>query len=148
MAPRYRVNAPDVVFESFDEEILAIDLRNGSYFSLRGGAVAAWPLLSGGWTVEETVAELAGRFGDGAPGLSGSVRTFAAGLEEAGLIVRAGDEAPPPGSRGRPGSGVLRWSEPVIERYTDMQDLLLTDPIHDVDLSGWPSKAKHEPPPA
>ncbi len=29
---------------------------------------------------------------------------------------------------------------PVLERYTDMQELLLLDPIHDVDESGWPHR--------
>jgi hypothetical protein len=28
----------------------------------------------------------------------------------------------------------------VLERYTDMQELLLLDPIHDVDESGWPHR--------
>jgi len=29
---------------------------------------------------------------------------------------------------------------PVLERYTDMQELLLIDPIHDVDETGWPRR--------
>jgi hypothetical protein len=28
----------------------------------------------------------------------------------------------------------------VLERYTDMQELLLLDPIHDVDQTGWPRR--------
>ena len=31
------------------------------------------------------------------------------------------------------------FSTPVLETYTDMQDLLTLDPIHDVDpQQGWP----------
>jgi hypothetical protein len=30
------------------------------------------------------------------------------------------------------------FTDPVIEIYTDLQDLLLLDPIHDVDDRGWP----------
>jgi hypothetical protein len=29
---------------------------------------------------------------------------------------------------------------PVLAVYTDMQDLLLLDPIHDVDEIGWPTR--------
>jgi hypothetical protein len=31
-------------------------------------------------------------------------------------------------------------SEPVLQRFSDMQDLLMLDPIHDIDLDGdgWP----------
>ena len=28
---------------------------------------------------------------------------------------------------------------PVLQKHTDMQDLLLLDPIHEVDETGWPS---------
>jgi len=27
---------------------------------------------------------------------------------------------------------------PKIEIFSDMQDILLLDPVHDVDQSGWP----------
>ncbi len=30
------------------------------------------------------------------------------------------------------------FEAPVLESYSDMQDLLLLDPIHDVDDAGWP----------
>jgi hypothetical protein len=30
------------------------------------------------------------------------------------------------------------WAEPVLDKYTDMQELLLLDPIHEVDDAGWP----------
>jgi hypothetical protein len=32
------------------------------------------------------------------------------------------------------------YSVPVLEEYTDMSDLLLLDPIHDVNELGWPVK--------
>ena len=28
---------------------------------------------------------------------------------------------------------------PELKRYADMQDLLLLDPVHDVDEKGWPN---------
>jgi hypothetical protein len=31
------------------------------------------------------------------------------------------------------------WVAPTIQRYEDMQAMLLADPIHDVDQSGWPT---------
>jgi hypothetical protein len=29
----------------------------------------------------------------------------------------------------------------VLQKYTDMADLLLLDPIHEVDEQGWPQPA-------
>jgi hypothetical protein len=35
------------------------------------------------------------------------------------------------------------FQPPTLRKYTDMQDLLLIDPIHEVDDLGWPGvKAK------
>jgi hypothetical protein len=31
---------------------------------------------------------------------------------------------------------------PVLNKYTDMQDLLLLDPIHEVDERGWPNSVE------
>jgi hypothetical protein len=31
-----------------------------------------------------------------------------------------------------------------LNKYTDMQDLLLLDPIHEVDAAGWPSTKVEE----
>jgi hypothetical protein len=35
---------------------------------------------------------------------------------------------------------------PVLHKHTDMQDLLLLDPIHEVDETGWPSVKKDAAP--
>jgi hypothetical protein len=34
------------------------------------------------------------------------------------------------------------WSIPLLNEYTDLQDLILVDPIHDVQESGWPNLEK------
>jgi hypothetical protein len=33
------------------------------------------------------------------------------------------------------------YEAPKLSAYTDMQELLLLDPIHEVDESGWPNSA-------
>ena len=30
------------------------------------------------------------------------------------------------------------FNAPALQKYSDMQELLLLDPIHDVDEAGWP----------
>jgi len=32
------------------------------------------------------------------------------------------------------------FAEPVLTRYEDIQELLLIDPIHEVDEDGWPQR--------
>jgi len=36
------------------------------------------------------------------------------------------------------------WSRPVLQAFTDLQDLLTVDPIHDSSLEGWPQLKDHE----
>ncbi|HAR48554.1 MAG TPA: hypothetical protein DCR81_00210 [Smithella sp.] len=36
------------------------------------------------------------------------------------------------------------FNAPVLNKYTDMQDLLILDPIHEVDATGWPSTKPSE----
>jgi hypothetical protein len=38
-------------------------------------------------------------------------------------------------------SGRLSFTHPQLQKYTDMQELLLLDPIHEVEESGWPATA-------
>jgi hypothetical protein len=55
-------------------------------------------------------------------------------IREAPAAGRNGAEVPSPASR-RP------FDEPLVERFTDMQNLLLLDPIHEVTEEGWPQQA-------
>jgi len=58
------------------------------------------------------------------------------------LLVAADEQqlAAPPLERHGAGSRPP-FQMPVVERYTDMADLLLLDPIHDVNAEGWPHPA-------
>lgn len=121
----YRIRAPQVVHESVAGEVVAIDFATGSYFSLRGPAEAVWTSLSG--TEALTVDAVAGAAGPAAD--EAQVATFLDHLVELGLLERSG----PPAGNGH-GTGGL-----VVEHFTDMEDLILLDPVHDVSEAGWPN---------
>jgi hypothetical protein len=37
------------------------------------------------------------------------------------------------------------YSDPAFEKYDDMADLILLDPVHEIDQEkGWPKKAPEE----
>lgn len=141
MSPRYRLNEPDVSAEVFDEEVLAINLKTGHYHSLRESAIFLWQTLMQGFSVEETASRLTSKYPEIAAQALTETETFAKQLVEGGLVVGAPDatsptDAPPAEPAGKP------FVSPLIESYTDMQDLLLIDPIHEVDVqTGWPQKS-------
>lgn len=123
---RYEVNVPDVVDESVDGEVLIVHLGTGTYFSARGAGDAAWQMLASGRTAAECTVPL-GQTEEG-------LQDFLSQLVAEGLLrPRTGGAGPLPELQ--PVAGPL-----LLEKYTDMQELLLLDPIHDVDdEEGWPN---------
>ena len=123
---RYEVNRPDVVDESVDGEVLIVHLGTGTSYRSRGAGDAAWQLLASGRTPGEAATPLGQD--------EAALRDFLAELVEEGLLRTRGSE--PDGlPEFQPVPGPL-----VLEKYTDMQELLLLDPIHDVDdEEGWPN---------
>ncbi|MGE3074353.1 MAG: PqqD family protein [Dehalococcoidia bacterium] len=121
---RYEVNKPDVVDESVDGEVLIVHLGTGAYYSSRGAGDVAWRLLSAG----KTVAEASASHGIAEDALSRFVDQLIA--EE---LVRPRTTAPQEVESLAAAAG-----EPTLDKYTDMQELLLLDPIHDVEEAGWP----------
>lgn len=127
----YRIDHAAVTHEEIEGEVIAVQLNTGCYFSLRGVAAEVWSMLEAPRAPEEIEAELAVRYDVDA---GADVATFVAALEKSALIVPADERSsaamPPP----RPGS----YAPPSLERYDDLQDLLILDPIHDVGDEGWP----------
>ncbi len=140
---RFRVNAPDVMHETIDGEVIAIHLVSGNYYSLRGSSAEIWAVVSdsGPISADEIVDTLAPRFTSSRSEIEASVERFLVELRDEGLV--AGTEAPD--ERGRviltsvdEGAPRTVFAPPQLERYTDMQDLVLLDPVHQVDDTGWP----------
>ncbi len=138
---RFRINAENVVHETVDGEVIAIDLANGSYYSLAGSGPAIWEQLAEGADEDQIAAALAACF-DAEPGtIRAEVAALLEKLAESSLIVRL-DAADAPAPRSAVGNGARAPFEPPrFERYTDMKDYFLLDPIHEVDTAGWPRPA-------
>lgn len=137
MSCRYKISGPDVTFESFEGEILVINLANGNYHSLRGAAVQVWPLLVAG----QSAAEVAKLWPNEA-GAEADIAAFGEALVISGLFALRGDDAIDEVSASE---AIVDYDTPKIENYTDMADLLMLDPIHEVDAVGWPKAAEEKP---
>ena len=142
---RFRINSPEVVSESFGGEVVAIHFGTGNYYSLTGTAEEILGLLDAGFSIGEVVGNLRSRYEGLPPVIADEVGEFVGALLQEELIVpRDGHEevAIPAGDTDLdpvPSDGRKRFQPPRLEKYGDMQDLLLLDPIHDVDEMGWPS---------
>jgi hypothetical protein len=75
--------------------------------------------------------------------MAAQVAAFVDELTREQLVVSAGEGsiARSPGEPGGTGTAQVDpgpWSTPTLTRFTDMQDLLVLDPVHEVDDRGWP----------
>ena len=138
---RFRIG-PEIVHETVDGEVIAIDLGSGSYYSLAGSGPAIWTLLADGATETQIRAALAAGFEGEESEISAAVAALLPQLEENGLLVREeGHENGVPPAAAAAATERPPFKAPRLERYTDMKDYFLLDPIHEVDTAGWPRPA-------
>ncbi len=135
-AERLRANEPRVVHETIDGEVIIIDLATGSYYSLSGGAANVWALVIAGYSSGEMVNMLSDAYDEEPDAIQILLEPFLAELQSESLAVAAvdGDMSPDYVSQMNVG-GVFSAH---MEKHTDMTELILLDPVHDVDSLGWP----------
>ena len=159
MSERLTVNGGSVVHETIDGETIVIDLATGAYYSFDGVGADVWQLLVECTGTDELARILAGRYEAEAEVLDEAVRSFVAELLHERLLTAApnGSDGVEQASNGReprasngpeshPANGVAaegitkaEFAAPVLHKYTDMQEFMLVDPLHDVEVdAGWP----------
>jgi hypothetical protein len=132
-----------VVSEVIDGEAIIMDLRSGNYFSADGAGARVWETLVQVGDHEAILAWSRGAFDGDAGQIGAGVDAFIGQLLEHRLIEV--DAEPRPPGAAPAASPREMYRTPVLSVYTDMQDLLLLDPIHDVDEAGWPTRKVDEP---
>jgi Coenzyme PQQ synthesis protein D (PqqD) len=136
---RYRVNSPQVINETIDGEAIMINLATGSYYSLDRVGGDVWTLLEASLTVDDIVAQLGQRYDAAEDDIRRGVSDLVQRLSDEELVVPC-DEADPVGAASLEPVPASRppFRTPSLEKFTDMQDLILLDPVHEVDSRGWP----------
>ncbi len=131
------VNSVHVVHETIDGETILIHLGTGTYYNLEGAGAEAWNLLAAG-ADETRLLEAADERYDGDPeAIRAALSTLVDELVREGLLFEA--EAAVPGEPPKLPPGRVPFTSPVLGIYTDMQEFMLVDPVHQVDeAAGWP----------
>ncbi len=136
---RYSINAPDVIAETIDGEIILVHLTTGSYYSLEGSGAEVWEALMNGWSPSAIADELARRHDASASEIQASVERLVGDLRAEQIIVEGLGAGPSPWPAAPAGAGERRpFVSPTLKKFTDMQDIILLDPVHEVDQRGWP----------
>lgn len=132
-----RVNDQRIAHDTIDGEVIIVNFENGQYFSLQHSAAMVWHWLVDGHSVPDILDYVRANCGDAN---SAEVESFVRQLVAEGLLEAGESESRERGKLG----GInpqTRFAPPELTKYDDMQELILLDPIHEVDATGWPNKA-------
>ena len=142
---RFRVNTPTVTHETIDGEAVIINLDSGNYYSLVEVGSFIWGLVEKGASASEVHNLVLEAYQGNAQDIDRGVQELLAQLQQENLIVpvdaaggafdltKLNQEVPSNNSHEKPS-----FNPPLLNKYSDMQELLLLDPIHEVDEAGWP----------
>ncbi len=138
---RLKVNTPNVVHETIDGETILLDLNTGNYYSLDGTGAVIWEFIDKTGNYEKAIEIMTAANSAESDIIDSTVKQFTEELLTEKLMVIAENEITSPDVtelEKKLKEIALNFKAPAVCKYTDMQDLLLLDPIHEVDEKGWP----------
>jgi hypothetical protein len=123
----FSASGPEVIFENFGDEMVVANLESGFFYSLDGSGADIWNSLVSGHTGRQYAAASQADI-EGAA----KIAQFIADLQNEGLLAEAAAPAKPDPI------SVAGFAPPSIQKFDDLQGLLLVDPIHEASPAGWP----------
>ena len=140
---KFKINTPNIVHELIDEEVIIVNLKKGDYYSLLSTSAEVWTGIEQGQSLAQIVAQLTQNYQEEPEVIVQGVQLFIEQLIEEGIITElAGDiQEEDISSHGFSNNGIDKplFEMPKLSKYTDMEDLLALDPIHEVNETGWPN---------
>jgi hypothetical protein len=142
----FKVNSPNIVSETIDGETVIVNLQTGDYYSLLRTATDIWSRIEQGTDRQSLINDMMQNYSSdlAEDDISKAVNQFIEALIKEGLIILEEEEKSayqPPTLKTLPVPlETPQFELPEIEKFTDMEDLLLLDPIHEADEeTGWPN---------
>jgi len=132
----YAVSSSDIVYETFDGDAVVLDLASGRYFGFSDSGSCVWEAL----IAQVPPASLVGRACGSEQLSAADLDAFIARLTEFGLLSPAADAVSAPLSAELAQRLAAAREALKIDMHDELADLVMVDPIHDVDEpAGWPA---------
>jgi len=137
----FRINSPTIIHEVIEGEAVIINMEKGHYYSIDHTGAGIWELVDKRASADEIIQSITQCYAGDPKSIQNSVIDFLAELQRENLIVPTSKETDDQTHSGNviTPNERLPFTPPELHKYIDMQDLLLLDPIHEVDESGWPN---------
>lgn len=134
----YLINTPKVVDEIFEDEIIIINFDNGDYFTLRQSAVNIWKGIKNRQSMAMIVENLQTQYEANEEEVENAVLQMIDTFLKENLIRSNNEVVDKNDIITEKVTARIPFEPAIFEKFTDMNDLLLLDPVHDVDEKGWP----------
>ena len=141
LTERFKVSSQEIVHETIEGEVVIVNLENGFYYSSDKLGSVVWKFVESGYTYGQILDVLGDKYPQNRVEIKESVARMIGELRDEGLIVSAQD-GPAADSTvvDSPDLFEAEFEPPSLQKHKDMKDLLLVDPIHEVEDSGWPNR--------
>ena len=132
----YKIDKETTLSEKIDNDTVVINLNNGCYYNFNATASFIWDLADCALNRKGIIEQYALFYNMNTDKASVDVSAILDTLVTNGLVATLSEKPMTPKSLPDPPPYLV----PVIEKFDDMQEMLLLDPIHEVTEKGWPYK--------
>lgn len=133
---RYSIDDKNVAHRDVDGEVIAVNFATGAYFSMQRTAAEIWKMIAAG-ACKDTIGNRYRAAGADAGTVRNEIDDFLTQLIDAGLIQPAEEDAADAADFSGASSDA-GYATPQLEKFEDMAELIMLDPVHDVSDAGWP----------
>lgn len=136
----FAINTSKIVYDTLDGEVIIINFETGNYYSMNSMGKEIWNFLEANLSYNEIADAIAKNYAGRPEGFKEELSEFIENLKKEELIYEeASNKADKKITTEALTTEKLKYEKPGFFKYTDMKEMLLLDPIHDVDETGWPS---------
>ncbi|MCP3851192.1 MAG: PqqD family protein [Gammaproteobacteria bacterium] len=136
----FRINRDSVLFETIDYEIVIIEFGSGNYYSLEKTGAQIWNLIDQGFSSGSIIRTLKDYFGSANGIVEKHINGFLAELAQENLIAVFDEDLIEPAASAKDALQLQTadYEKPILQKFTDMSQLIQLDPVHEIDEQGWP----------
>jgi len=138
----YKINFPRIALETIDDETIIIDFETGLYFTAKDEASLILMLIYENYNKEQIIDYIESNYTCNNT-IYYLIDNFINLIESHNIIIKTDKNsiAEIKNVSNLNSKPIIKtFNTPTLQIFSDMKDMLLLDPIHDVKNEGWPNK--------
>jgi hypothetical protein len=135
----YKINDDKVISETLEGETIIINLDTGNYYSTNITAAIIWNQIQSDNSIQKILQYFINHYDENKDIIEKSITEIIDLLLKDNLILESESNISENATEKTDDISKEPFITPKIEKYEDMKEMLLADPVHDVDKNdGWP----------